>query len=118
MFTAVRLLESATEHDPRFGPALALDAVCRHHMDINGWIEDRDANRRTAVALARRALLVAGDGHDVLAYCGFALGYFGEDIGSAMALIDRALEPQGSTSLAVGSGADGLDYTRVRGRRR
>ena len=92
MFTAVRLLESATEHDPRFGPALALDAVCRHHMDINGWIEDRDANRRTAVALARRALLVAGDDPDVLAYCGFALGYFGEDIGSAMALIDRALE--------------------------
>ncbi len=52
----------------------------RHHMDINGWFEDRDANRRTAVDLARRALLVAGDDPDVLAYGGFALGYFGEDI--------------------------------------
>jgi hypothetical protein len=47
MFNAVRLLEDAVENDPRFGPALALSAVCRHHMDINGWIEDRDANRRT-----------------------------------------------------------------------
>ena len=92
MFNAVGLLEDAVERDPRFGPALALSAVCRHHMDINGWIEDRDANRRTAVDLARRALLVAGDDPDVLAYGGFALGYFGEDISSAMALIDRALE--------------------------
>ena len=92
LFNALKLLEQAVEHDSRFGPALALAAVCRHHLDINGWTVDREANRHTAIDLARRAILVAGDDPDVLAYGGFALGYFGEDIGSATALIDRALE--------------------------
>ena len=92
LFNALKLLEQAVEHDSRFGPALALAAVCRHHLDINGWTVDREANRHTAIDLARRAILVAGDDPDVLAYGGFALGYFGEDIDSATALIDRALE--------------------------
>ena len=92
LFNALKLLEQAVEHDSRFGPALALAAVCRHHLDINGWTVDGEANRHTAIDLARRAILVAGDDPDVLAYGGFALGYFGEDIGSATALIDRALE--------------------------
>jgi TolB-like protein len=92
LFNALELLEAAIQHDPRFGPALALAAVCRHHLDINGWTENRETNRHSAIDLARRAILVAGDDPDVLAYSGFALGYFGEDIGSATALIDRALE--------------------------
>jgi adenylate cyclase len=92
LFNALEFLEQAVEHDPRFGPALALAAVCRHHLDINGWTDDKEANRLVAVGLARRAILVAGDDPDVLAYVGFVFGYFGEDIGSATALIDRALE--------------------------
>ena len=92
LLNALQLLGEAIEHDPRFGPALSLAAVCRHHLDINGWFEDRETNRRTAIDLARRAILVAGEDPDVLAYSGFALAYFGEDLGSATALIDRALE--------------------------
>jgi adenylate cyclase len=92
LISALRLLEQASEQDPRFGPALALAAVCRHHLDINGWVENMETNRRAAIDLARRAILVAGDDPDVLAYGGFALAYFGEDLGSATALIDRSLE--------------------------
>ena len=91
LLRALQLLEDAIQHDPRFGPALALAAVCRHHMDINGWVEDKQTNRQTAIKLARSAIAVAGEDPDVLAYSGFALAYFGEDISSAAALIDRAL---------------------------
>jgi adenylate cyclase len=92
LISALRLLEQASEQDHRFGPALALAAVCRHHLDINGWTENMETNRRSAIDLARRAILVAGDDPDVLAYGGFALGYFGEELSSATALIDRSLE--------------------------
>jgi adenylate cyclase len=92
LFDALKFIEEAIGRDPRFGPALALAAICRHHMDINGWTESVEGNRRIAIDLARRAILVAGDDPDVLAYSGFSLAFFGEEIGSATALIDRALK--------------------------
>jgi TolB-like protein/class 3 adenylate cyclase len=88
---ALDLLNRAIERDPRYGPALALSAWCRVQLDVGGWTDCRDTNRRQAVDLARHALRVAGDDPGVLTHAAHVLGYFGEDITAAIGLMDRAL---------------------------
>ena len=86
------LLGQAIDRDPRYGPALAVAAFLRAQLDVNGWTDDRDANRRTAIDLARRALLVAPDDPEVLAPSAFVLAWYGEDIDVAIGLVDRCLD--------------------------
>jgi TolB-like protein/class 3 adenylate cyclase len=88
---ALDLLEQAIERDPRYGPALAVAALCHHHLDTNGWTDDLETNRRLGVDLARRALRVGEDDPGVLANAAFVLARFGEDIDAAIALVDRSL---------------------------
>jgi TolB-like protein len=89
---AIDLLEQAIERDPRYGPALALKAICHMQLHINGWSNDPEADGRQSVDLARRALVVAGDDPIVLSNAAHALGYFEENIEPAIALMDRSLE--------------------------
>jgi adenylate cyclase len=58
---------------------------------LDGRSEDPAADRLKGADFAKRALEVAGDDPGVLADAATALGYFGEDIGAMMALVDRAL---------------------------
>jgi pentatricopeptide repeat protein len=88
---ALYLLGQAIERDPHYGPALALAAHCHQGLEVNGWIEDPEAARRTSVDLARRALRSGADDPSVLALAAFVLGYFGEDIDVSLGLIDRCL---------------------------
>ncbi|HMD65317.1 MAG TPA: hypothetical protein VKG22_01545 [Stellaceae bacterium] len=88
---ALCLLERAIERDPRYGPALAWAAVCCLRLEADGSGTDPEVDSRKSVDFARRALQVAGDDPGTLANAALALAYFGEDIGSIMALIDRAL---------------------------
>jgi len=88
---ALRLMEQAIARDPHYGPALAWAALCCNRLLIDGQSEDPEAARRKGTDYARRALEVAGDDPGILANAAFALGYFGEDIGAMMALVDRAL---------------------------
>ena len=88
---ALHLIEQAIEHDPSYGPALALAAVCHGRLCVDGHSEDPQADSRKAIDLARRALQVGGDDPGVLANVAIELAQFGEDIGAAIALIDRAL---------------------------
>jgi TolB-like protein/class 3 adenylate cyclase len=81
---ALHLLEQAIARDRRYGPALALAAICCYRLD-------REAERPKGVDFARRALEVAGDDPGILANAAQALAYFGEDIGAMIALVDRAL---------------------------
>jgi TolB-like protein/class 3 adenylate cyclase len=97
---AIDLLEGATARDPGYGPALALAAYCHQQLQISGWAEDREANRRTAIGLARRAVQVATDDPTALGQAALVLGYFGEDIDAALALIDRALTLDPSSARA------------------
>ena len=77
------LLEQAIERDPRYGPALAWAAVCRHRLLSS--TAGAKIRRRT---VARASILrggpceVAGDDPGILANAAFALAYFGEDIGA------------------------------------
>jgi len=87
----LRLLEWAIERDPRYGPALALAAVLYQRLVMDGRSENLETDIRQGTDLARRALQVAGDDPGVLASSAVVLAHFGEEIGSMMALVDRAL---------------------------
>jgi len=57
----------------------------------DGWVEAPETNRRKGVDFARHALEVAGNDPGILANAALALGYFDEDIGAMLGLVDRAL---------------------------
>jgi adenylate cyclase len=88
---ALRLLEQAIERDPRYGLALAYAAVCCLRLVLDGRSDDPASDRLKGADFARRALEVVGDDPGILASAAQALGYFGEDIGAVLALVDRAL---------------------------
>jgi TolB-like protein len=88
---ALELLGQAIDCDPHFGAALGLAAHCHHLLDVNGWVDDPEANRRKGVDLAHRAFRFAPDDAEALATAAFAFGYFGEDIDFAIRMIDRSL---------------------------
>jgi len=87
---ALRLLQQAIERDLRYGPALALAAVCHLRFVMDSGDDPHEDSHRS-VELARRALQLATDDPGTLANAAYALAYFGEDIGAMMALMDRAL---------------------------
>ena len=85
------LLAQATARDPRYGLALAWAGICHYRLCFDGWAEDPVASRHQAVALVERALAVADDDAGVLTNAALVLGGCGEDINTAIALIDRSL---------------------------
>jgi TolB-like protein/class 3 adenylate cyclase len=88
---AAKLLNQAITRDPRFALALAAAASIRVGLDIQGGAVDPAENRAEAILLARRCV-EAGQA-DPHAFCraGHVLGYFGEPIEAAIALVDRGL---------------------------
>jgi adenylate cyclase len=97
---ALDLLGQAIDHDPCYGPALALAAWWRLHLAINKWADDEAENRHKAIELAQRALQVADDDPAVLADAAGVLAEFGADIDSALASVNRALELNPSCVIA------------------
>jgi adenylate cyclase len=91
ILTALRLFDEVIARDPDYAPALGAAANSRIHLDINGWTEDAEENRRAAIECGRRALAAAGDDPDVLTNAAAALAYFGEDLATMIAVVDRAL---------------------------
>jgi TolB-like protein len=88
---AIRLLEQAIKRDPHYGPALGLAALCYLRLVGDGGSEDPEADNQKGADFARRALQVAGDDPGILANAAVVLAGLGEDIGTMMVLIDRAL---------------------------
>jgi TolB-like protein len=91
IFEALGLLEQAIAIDPRYGPALSWAALCHLRLVSDGWAEAPETNRRKASDLARQALQVGENDPGILTTAAFVLGFFGEDIGAMIGLIDRAL---------------------------
>jgi TolB-like protein/class 3 adenylate cyclase/Flp pilus assembly protein TadD len=90
---ALQLLEQAIERDPRYGSALVAAAFRQFEIHVNGWSsDDPEIIGQKGIEFARRALRVAGDDPNVLCMAAFVLGYFGEDIDIATALLERALK--------------------------
>jgi adenylate cyclase len=82
-------LEEAIGRDRDYGPALALASV--GYARLSDWGEDRETNRDKGIRRAQQALQSSGDDPDVLVNAAFALSFFGEDIGTQIELVDRAL---------------------------
>jgi TolB-like protein/class 3 adenylate cyclase len=91
VFEALGLVEQAIAIDARYGPALAWAAMCQRQLVINGWAEAPETNRSKGIDLARQALQVGENDPGILTNAAFVLGYFGEDIGAMIGLVDRAL---------------------------
>ena len=89
IYQAMELLDEAIRRDGKFGLALAYAACCRVQLNVN-WTPN-EATQQEAIELARRALQADPDNPIVLANAALALGVLLEDLGSCMALIDRAL---------------------------
>lgn len=89
---ALELVGRALERDPNFGSALAEATGWQIYKHVAGWTDDLEATRDKGVDLARRALRVAADDPYILANAALALGYFGEDIATAIGLADRSLQ--------------------------
>jgi adenylate cyclase len=85
------LLAQAIARDPRYGLALAWAGICHFRLCFDGWTDDPVASRHEAIALTEQALAVADDDAGVLANAALVLGRSGEDINTAIALIDRSL---------------------------
>jgi adenylate cyclase len=88
---ALDWLSRATKQDATYGPALALSALYYIMLCGNSWTDDPEATRQEALSLARRAVRNAGDDAGTLGRAAYVLGYLGEDIDAATALIDRSL---------------------------
>jgi adenylate cyclase len=89
---ALELAERGLERDPNYGSALAVATRCHTYIYVCGWTNDLEATRNEGIELARRALRVAGDDPFILANAAIALALFGEDIATAIALVDRSLQ--------------------------
>ena len=89
---ALELVGQALDRDPHYGSALAVAIGCQCSIYLSGWTNDLEATRKEGLDLVRRALRLAGDDPFVLAQAARALGLFGEDIATAITLIDRSLQ--------------------------
>ncbi len=88
---ALQLLQQAIARDPDYAPALALAGFCHGRLPVDGRSDGPAANRRMGIDFSRRALEAARDDPSVLVNVAHAMAHFGEDIGAALALVDRAL---------------------------
>jgi adenylate cyclase len=88
---ALDLLNRAIARDPLYGPALALAAMCTQQLHLGGWVDIPEDARNQGLDYARRAIRAAESDPFVLASAAYAFGYFGEEMGAALALMDRAL---------------------------
>jgi adenylate cyclase len=88
---AIDLLSQAIKQDATYGPAFALSAMYHAALIGNGWTDASEATRQMAIWLARRAARNAGADASTLGQAAYALGYLGENIDVAMALMDQSL---------------------------
>jgi TolB-like protein/Flp pilus assembly protein TadD len=88
---ALVLLDRAVAIDPRFAMAKALAARCYAWRNPQGWAAAPEAEKATAVRLAREALQEGGDDPSVLWMTGFALWQLRVDLEGALELYDRSL---------------------------
>jgi len=91
LFEARDLFDRSLARDPRYGPALGWAAVCHARIGYDGWAEDPEASRRKALALVEQALALGDEDPGVLTNAAHVLGFSGEDLSTAIALVDRAL---------------------------
>lgn len=97
---ALNLLNQAIERDPNHARALAATAACHGQVYSFLWSDDVERHRCLGLDLAHRALKLAADDPEVLAWSGFTLFCMRDDLQAAIALIDQALALNPSLAFA------------------
>ena len=92
VFAALARLDRAIESDERFARATALAGYAHAQIVVTGWSDDAGHHRRRAIAFAGRAVQMAGDDAEVLAWVAATYLPLDEQVEAAIALIDRSLE--------------------------
>ncbi len=88
---ALALMERAIALDPSFGPALAEAAALNAVLSLRSMASDRAAHREQSLALAQRAIQVAGDDPAVLGAVAAVGIILGRDTETILPLVERAL---------------------------
>ena len=88
---ALPLFHKAIQLDPDFASAYGMAAWCHYWRKMNGWMSSLTQEDAEGARLARRAVDLGKEDAVALTRAGHALGHFGGDLDSCVALLDRAL---------------------------
>jgi len=103
---ALDLVTRAIALDPEYASAVSQAAACHYLLDRYAWSDDPAAERRQAVEMAHRALLLDGDDPRILAVGALVASDLEHDQPTAVALLDKALVLGPSNAIVWGvSGA-------------
>jgi TolB-like protein len=107
---SIRLARLAVELDPAYGPAIARIALSRGMQRQRNWIPPAGPEVEEGIALARQAIVAAGDDPWVLDFAGLALAQLAGDNNAALSALDRAIALNPNFALAFGHRAVVLAY--------
>jgi TolB-like protein len=91
MLQALALFERAILLDPNNSTALAWAASCRAELDLFGWTDEPEANRRAGAALALQALKTRDEDAMMFANAAYAVMHLIRDMDNAQVLVERAV---------------------------
>ena len=91
MQQALALFERAILLDPSNSTALAWAASCRAELDLFGWTDEPEANRRAGASLALVALKTRDEDAMMFANAAYAVMHLVRDMDNALVLVDRAV---------------------------
>jgi adenylate cyclase len=91
MFEAIDLLERAIALDPKYAQAMSLASYAHAQVVVSKWSPEIERHRALARDLARRAVHLAADDSDVLAWVVGAYLALQEDVDASQALIARSI---------------------------
>ena len=102
---ALRALEQAVAIDPHYAPAMALAAYCYAERRQQGWSKDAEADTKAGLRLALRALELGKNDANVLWMAAFAIRVLGADPHRARELVNRSLQLNPNSAIALTTGA-------------
>jgi TolB-like protein/Flp pilus assembly protein TadD len=98
---ALRCLEKAIAIDPSYAPAMALAAYCHAERRQQGWANAPEEESAEGLRLAMRALELGRDDPNVLWMVAFAVRVLGSDAHRARELVNRSLELNPNSAIAL-----------------
>ena len=98
MLQSIELLDRAVRLDPTFALAQSQSAVCHRQVVDHDWTDDIEGFRRRGLALAEQALRQSRDDSKVLGQVAAALPGLEGGCERALALVDRAITLNPSSS--------------------
>jgi len=102
---ALRCLEQARAIDPSYALALALAAYCRAERYHLGWSIAPEAEVADGLRLAERAIELGKDDPNVLWMASFAVRILGGDLQRARELVNRSLQLNPNSAIALTNAA-------------